>query len=112
MVKHLLLVVIWITAFAALLLFYMPSFAVGKVIRITFNDHNPKMSEPAQAVSHWAQKVEEACSGGVVVKVHYGDVLLKGDEVYRGTQNRLPVDIHERINSVIRDGTNHIVSHE
>lgn len=60
--------------------------AMGKTIQITINDHNPEMSGPAQAIAFWAKEVEKRCNGKVKVNSHFGGVLLKGDEVYRGVQ--------------------------
>lgn len=60
--------------------------ASAKVYQITFNDHNPRMSGPAQAVAHWAKKVEEKTRGRVKMNVHFGGILLKNNEAFRGVQ--------------------------
>lgn len=57
-----------------------------EVIELTFNDHNPPPSGPAQSYDYWAQKVEEESGGRLKITVIHGGALFTGDEVYRAVQ--------------------------
>lgn len=70
----------------AILLSFSSMLVFAGTIEITVNDHNPKMSGPAQAFAYWASEIEKRCKGKIKVNAHFGGVLLKGDEVYRGIQ--------------------------
>jgi len=56
------------------------------VIELTFNDHNPPPSGPAQAYDYWAQKVEEESNGRLKINIIHGGALFTGDEVFRAVQ--------------------------
>lgn len=62
------------------------AFAKDRVIEITWNDHDPKMSGPSQVSIIWAKEVEKRCKGRVKFNMHFGGVLLKNTEGYRGIQ--------------------------
>jgi len=63
-----------------------PTAPPADVIEVTFNDHNPPPSEPAQATAAWAKAVEEASGGRLKITIYFGGSLLKSQEALRGVQ--------------------------
>jgi len=64
-----------------------PTTTPPAVIELTFNDHNPPPTGPAQAYDYWAQKVEEESGGRLKITVIHGGALFTGDEVFSAVQN-------------------------
>lgn len=81
-----------ITIFTIMVLVSSALSIQAKTIQITISDNNPKMSVTSRVVAHWASEIEKRSNGKIKMNVHYGGVLLKQSEVFRGVQ-RGAVDV-------------------
>ena len=60
--------------------------APPEVIELTFNDHNPPFTGPAQAYDYWAEQVDAESGGRLKINIIHGGALFTGDEVYRAVE--------------------------